>query len=199
MRRKFTLVLVLAFGVIGAFAQSPAPAAKSPKALVQEYWNLETHGGRLTDQGWNKAAGFFLHPGPMPHNKRIVVIPEDSSVDEWTTNGNTALILVGLGKTVGTVDSNMAFVRDSSDAIKEGILFNVVFTDRYWILNEDGKTVKEVSGVPEWKIDTKGTDTVIWLSLETAIRYVTQIRDEVTNVAIKKNADKTLAILKHYR
>jgi hypothetical protein len=191
MRRKFTLVLVLAFGVIGAFAQSPAPAAKSPKALVQEYWNLETHGERLTDQGWNKAAGFFLHPGPAPHNKRIVVISEDSSVDEWTTNGNTALILVGHGKTVGTVDSNMAFVRDSSDAIKEGILFNVVLTDKYWILNEDGKTVKEVSGVPEWKIDTKGTDTVIWLSLDTAIRYVTQIRDEAADISIKKNAGKT--------
>jgi hypothetical protein len=53
--------------------------------------------------------------------------------------------------------------------------------------------MREVSGPTEWRID--GTANKIWLTLDAAIRYVTQRRDKTTDAAIKKNADQTLAKL----
>jgi len=64
-------------------------------------------------------------------------------------------------------------------------------------LEFDKQGLKEVSGAREWRIEE--TDAAIWLTVETAIRYVTQMRDQSNDPVIKRNADRTLAVLARHR
>src|SRR5438270_13832882 len=50
------------------------PNEKSPKEVVEEFWKLETEGGRLTPEGWLNADIFFVRPEPLPRKKIIEVI-----------------------------------------------------------------------------------------------------------------------------
>lgn len=56
-----------------------------------------------------------------------------------------------------------------------------------------GGSPKEETGPERWLID--GSDTTEWTTVEAAIRYVTEMRDHATDPLIKKNADRTLAML----
>lgn len=80
--------------------------------------------------------------------------------------------------------------------IREGINadYALVLTDKHRELGPDRHESKEVSGVREWRIEN--TPSFATITLATAIRYVTEMRDKTTDPTIKKNADHTLAKLK---
>jgi hypothetical protein len=65
MRQGFTLAFTVILS-ISALAQAPAQNAQTPKAVIEQYWNQEANGGRLTDAGWNRANTFFLKPSSPP-------------------------------------------------------------------------------------------------------------------------------------
>ena len=73
------------------------------------------------------------------------------------------------------------------------IKFDLVLTGKHWELNQDGGVGKEVTGPPEWRIDC--SERALWVDVDAAIHYVTQLRDKTIDPAIKKNADQTLAKL----
>ena len=54
--RLIWLIGILVF-VAAAFcnAQSSSRPTKSPKTVVEEFWKMDTEGGRLTDGGWRAA------------------------------------------------------------------------------------------------------------------------------------------------
>jgi hypothetical protein len=110
--------------------------------------------------------------------------------DPWV-KGSTAQVNVGL-RILGGIDPQMLFTKHSTKAVKEGCLFKLVLTQKHWEVGPDGG-MREVSGPIEWKID--GTSDKIWLTVDTAIRYVIQKRDKATDGTIKKNADQTLVKL----
>jgi hypothetical protein len=45
----------------------------------------------------------------------------------------------------------------------------------------------------------EGTSFEALITLDTAIRYVTQARDKTADPAVKTNATRALSILKHYK
>jgi hypothetical protein len=191
------ITIALAFCAISTLAQNSTLSAKSAKTVLEEYWRTETNGGRLTSEGWHRANSFYVHPIPPPHNKVIVVIDNDSSVwDPWM-KGNTATVIVGI-ESLGNIDSKLRWTPPNTSAVKEGVMYNLVLTDKHWDFESDGTTVKEVTGAPEWRInDTPGA--VVYLNLDKAIAYVKKLRDQSTAPTIRKNANKTLAILNRYR
>src|SRR5260370_24359742 len=110
--------------------------------------------------------------------------------------GNTAEVMVG-GGSAGQIDSSVHYTPPDTRFAKEGVMYNLVPTDKHWEFEPDGRTLKEVTGPLEWRCkDTPGA--AIYLTVESAIRYVKKVRDKSSDPTIKKNADKTLAILKRY-
>jgi len=77
------------------------------------------------------------------------------------------------------------------------IEFDLVLTDEHWELKPNGVTGAELTGPPEWRI--VGNDKGVWITLDAAIRHVTDKRDNWRDPLIKKNADRTLAELKKSR
>jgi len=65
-------------------------------------------------------------------------------------------------------------------------------------LGGDGKPSREVPGPLEWKIVGvgNGMGNNMWLTTDTAIRYVTQISEKTKDAVIKQNAAKTITQLK---
>jgi hypothetical protein len=69
----------------------------------------------------------------------------------------------------------------------------VVFTNRHVDIEQGGST-SEVLGPWGWKIE--GSQSERWATVEKAIIYVREMRDKSDDPTIKRNANKTIAILK---
>ncbi len=192
---KRSLIIGLVPPVLGlvALAQAPPAQLQSPTQVVGEYMKLEAEGGRLTTEGWYKAGAFFVQPPTLPQNKKIEVIGGDYSVSQkpLVVKGDTATVTVDIEDEAG-LDSNLSLVQPIAGTIKSGLAFNLVLTNKYWELGDDGK-LKQVIGPPQWKIADAWT--TVWISVDTAIRYVTDMRSRTTDPIVKKNADKTIASL----
>lgn len=197
MKHILPIGSVLILSALSIFAQSPVNPPKSPSDIVAQFVQFEVNGGRLTTDGWHKADKFFVHPVPQPQNEKIFVIYDDYSVwkDLARIKGNTAMVTVGT-LPVGDIDSEFHF--KPSKYYKGYWIYNLLLADTHWEPDLNGGTI-EVKGRPEWRINDSDPNmnlTVLTLTLTTAIRYVTEMRDKSTDPVIKKNADETLTILK---
>jgi hypothetical protein len=192
---KSSLATALVLGVTISSAQAPANPPKSPNEVVAEFFQFEANGGRLTTDGWHRADKFFVHPIPPPHSEKIFVVSKDYSVwdDHTKIKGNTAVVTVGT-LPVGDIDPAFHFAR--SKYYKGYWTYDLILTETHSEPSPNGGTT-EARGAPEWRI--KEPDPFVTLTVATAIRYVTEMRDKTTDPTIKKNADETLAKLKSLR
>lgn len=187
---SFFLMLV----VPGVCAQSGTKEINSPKQVVEEFWKLETEGGRLTAKGWYKAGVFFVRPGPAPRKKTIAITSgkHKCSVDERWVRGNHAEI-ANQCFDLGRIDNSLRYTPPDSLAYKINLVYRLTLTDKHWEIGPDGVTETEVSGPLAWRIENP--EPVLWLTVGAAARYVREQRDKTSDPAIKKNADQTLAAL----
>src|SRR5260370_27521600 len=70
--------------------------------------------------------------------------------------------------------------------------FTLVLSDKHWQIDPSG-TVKEFDGPLAWRIENTLFAPII--TLNTAIRYVSQTRDKADDPVVRENAAKTLAML----
>src|SRR5436190_1862095 len=94
MRLIWSVLPVSVLFVIAA-AQPSLASKKSPKTVVEEFWKMDTEGGRLTEAGWRAADAFFVRPVEPPEDKVILVIDKDFSVWDPTVKGTSARVIVG--------------------------------------------------------------------------------------------------------
>jgi hypothetical protein len=186
-------LMVVASGVCG---QTGTKETKSPKEVVEAFWKLETEGGRLTPEGWHNAGSFFVRPSPPPQKKTIAVISGKYkySVDERWVKGNQAEIANGYVD-LGRIDSDLHYSPPDSRFYdnKTAVLYHLVLTDRHWEIGPDGITEREVSGPLAWRIEKP--EPILWITVDTAIRFVKGVGEKTTDPIIKKNAEQTLAKL----
>ncbi len=159
---------------------------------------MEMEGGRLSTEGWNRAAVFFVRASPPPQDKVVTVTFAGSSVDETARTGSKAEVYLECTE-AGRIDSVLRFepLAHYSHADKMMCKYSLVLTDRHWEVGPNGGAAKEVTGRPEWRIAEEPTD--LRISVATAVRYVTEMRGKTKDPAIKKNADQTLAKLLRLR
>jgi hypothetical protein len=158
---------------------------KSPKEVVEEFWRLETQGVRLTEEGWRTTDHFFAHPIPAPSKRTIAVISQKYkySIDELHVKGNQAEIEIAYVD-LGEIDDTLRYRPPGASYTKPVLRFHVVLTDGAGTGGREGSS---------WKIEKPGP--IMWVTLDTAIRYLTLTRGKSTDTAIRKNADRTLAEL----
>ena len=168
--------------------------AKSAKEVVEEFWKLEIQGTRLTNEGWRKADIFFLHPSAPPQKKTISIVSgkDPCSAGERWVKGNRAEIANGCFG-LGRIDDQLRYTASDSAYDKIAVVYHLVLTDKSWELEPDGITEKQVSGPATWRIENP--EPILWLSVDTAVRYVTKMRDKTTDPIIKRNANETLSKL----
>ncbi len=66
-----------------ARAQSSVSGGNNPKELVDEFWQRETKGERLTEDGWNQLTDLSLQPSVFPERMlKIRVISGRGNLEE---------------------------------------------------------------------------------------------------------------------
>lgn len=153
---------------------------------------MDTNGGRLTDEGWRSADRFFIRPIQPPREKVICVLRYGFSVWDPNVRGNTAEIIVGTAGKLWKIDPSMR-LEICSDEAKDFWLQKLVLANNHWEFGPDHRTLKQVTGSPEWRFEKEGT--YVYITTETAIRYLTSVRDNTTDSVIERNIEKSLETL----
>jgi hypothetical protein len=174
-----------------------SPIKNSPTEVVDEVWRLATQGELLNPEGWRQACGFYTKPTPFSGKKVIVVMGNDWG-PAYVLGSKDDGANVGLGYTaLGQIDSELRYTPPpKTDAIKTGFLYHLVVEPTYIMMyGSDGKTLveKKPTGEHVWQI--QGSPDSSWTTVNTAIRYVLEMRDKATDPVVKKNASQTLAKL----
>ncbi len=198
MKRILIPILFLMGAGSGACAQSGTRETKSPKEVVEEFWKMETEGGRLTPDGWYKAGVFFVRPGPPPQKKLITVASGKykCSVDERWIKGNQAEISNECFE-LGQIDDALRYTPPDSRYYKTAVLHHLVLTEKHWEIGPDGTKEREMNGPRVWRIENP--EPILWITLDAAVRYVKEAREKSTDPVLKKNAEQTLTKLRTLR
>jgi len=195
--------ITLMLCVIALSAQDTASVAetenepvkgKSRTEVVDELWRMATQGELLTPEGWHQACGFFTNPTPFSGNNAILVMSNDwgPSYEDRSKEHSTDVELGYFDR--GKIDAELRYAPPpKKEFVKTGFLYHLVAVPAYSMMyGPDGKTVveKKPTGYRFWQI--QGSPGLPWTTVNTAIRYVLEMRGKATDPTIKKNADETL-------
>lgn len=156
---------------------------------------MDAEGGRLTEEGWRAADHFFLRPIELPKERVFCVFDYGFSVWDPKIENDRADVIVSTAGTVWKIDSKMG-IGTCSDQGKDFWVNKLVLTNKHWEFAPDRLTLKEVAGAPEWSLEKESN--YVYLTVGTAIRYLSHVRDSTTDPVIKRNADQTLAFLRRH-
>jgi hypothetical protein len=197
---SINLLSIYLFSAMAISGQAPEPvgSGRSPKEVITLLWMMGTQGELLTQKGWNEASeSFFTKPAPPSGNKIIFIRSNGWPLPWGKTIGNTAEIDIGYGD-AGQIDSSLRYTPPKpTRAIKTGVFYRLVYVRTHWTqrsFHKNGKMEeKEMIGPMEWQID--GSPEQPWTTVNTAIRYVLEVRDKTNNPVIRRNADRTITEL----
>jgi hypothetical protein len=197
LARTKAVALILALSVLSV------PIARSqtntPEEVVRRFWKMETKGSRLEPNGWYRAAEYFSGRPSSPH-QMISVVSDYFSVHTVSVTGNKAGIAV-YTREFRKLSPNLLLENVPNQA-PNGVLvvpgmwfsYKLTLSDRHWEWSPLREEPREVAGQKQWTIDGFQTDLV--LNTDTAIRYLTEMRDKSADLTTRKNAGQTIAILK---
>jgi hypothetical protein len=202
-------VLLCVLGIQPVVAQAPSTPLP-PEEVVAVYRRMDAAGERLTESGWYRASEFFLKPGRPPQNKVVEVIESErvTGRDPWRQEPNKAEVAV-ICSAVGHIDSLARFSfevspspggrgtrRDEAPITGPTPLerrYTLVLTDTYWEFVRGQENLREMKGPPRWRIADFETEP--WVTVDTGIRYLRQMRNQSPSAVIKSNANKSIATL----
>lgn len=197
IRRIFAslLVVFVSFAMFGRGAATSTP--KTPSEIVEQLWTLATEGEFLNSEGWNRYSGFFLHPGPRPEKKMIRVVSNHWAILSASTKASDSDVAVEYAE-AGLIDSDLNYkAPQKSPVFKTALLFHLTLAPtRLVMYKSDGKALtgrEEQPGPPAWQI--AGEQGSPLTTVNTAIRYVLEMREKTNDPKVRKNADLTLSSL----
>ncbi len=185
------------FGQVVLHAQSPLKIrGPLPSELVNDLWMNATEGNLLTSEGWKETAGLYTDDSLLPRPLSFRVVSNAWAVWPAAVYGDTAEVTVDY-TAAGEIDSSLRYTPPPKiPYMKTGILYRLILVPGYGIMyGPDGKTVisRKPSGTRGWQIDDHRGEP--WTTVNTAVRYVLEMRNGTTDAAVRKNADRTLAKL----
>jgi len=199
MRKPLAFAAILTLASL-ALAQSDTAPAKSPKEVVRDFVKLELEGARLTPEGRREAANFLVLPGTAPPDP-INIVSDKFDVGEIPSAKNKPKLSVYFPYLYGQLYSALRFKAALHMAPGNGLKmegtneeYALTLTGKRLEFEPAGPQKKAVKGPEEWRIEN--AHLYGFISLTTAIRYVTEMRDKTTHPAVKKNAEQTLVQLK---
>jgi hypothetical protein len=197
--RILTCVAILFAVAITAAGQIP-PASKPTELLIKRYERLIESGAFLTSAGWKKTNQLFDRSYPYQRDGEIHLASTGGLIGEQWVKGNRAEVGTKWTDSYGSIDSMLryksSFPNQRPEPITMAYEYPLVFTNEHVDINENGQT-HVTTGDWQWKLE--GPQRERWATLAPAIAYVRERRNQSTDPAIRRNANKTLAILKRLK
>jgi hypothetical protein len=189
------LILALSVACLAALAatsKKPAKQWKPTESVVREYDKFITSGALLTPEGWKRSSSLFNTSDPYPQNGEIVV--EDISelmAEDWV-KGDHAQVETKWDDLYGRIDSSLRYKSQfpGGAPMTAARLITLVCVPSTAVNTE----MSDPRCAGEWKLE--GPQRVRSATRLAAIKYVMEMRDKSTDPKIRKNADKTIEILK---
>ena len=187
---------------ISAKPAHPAGIAKeSPLEIARRFVHLES--GLLPGQ-WSELTNFFVETPKPQWNKVHVIDVVDIGIDTNEDLSDVSISTNSLGELDSSLRlSNYPSMRLPPDSASASACygddyfgFNLLLSDKHWEIAPGG-AAKQFNGPLAWRIEDTSFEPLI--TLDTAIRYVRQVRDKTTDPVVKTNAARTLTILKYYK
>jgi hypothetical protein len=169
------------------FRASARPVQQPPIDVVSQFVAMETNGSGLTLDGQKQLDAFLVRPTSWRGDKIHVV--KDFVVSNSVYSEGKAELYVEYNA-LGELDSSLRFTSSVPGGTKVRQGYKIILDNKYIVPNGSGK---EMIGPGRWKIEDSSSEQ--WITVDVAIRYVTELRDKTTDPAIKKNGDLTIAKL----
>jgi hypothetical protein len=198
MRSWRAVALVAACGAIAAAASAQAPQShgKATELVIIQYEKLVQEGEFLTPEGWKRLSKLYAQSKPFPGDGTISLMSTGGSLGEMWVNGDHAEVDTKWTDYFGSITPSLRYKPPTGPpGVMTGYVFHLVYTNKHTDIGADGKTIREITGPWEWKIEEP--QNTRWTTVRKAIEYLTEMRDKTDDPAIQKNADKTILALKH--
>lgn len=193
-RLKWIPVLLL-LTVQSDFARDPVSNGKATELVAIKFERFIASGAMLTPQGWTETAKLFDQSIAYPRDGKIILASTGGAVGEMRMKDGQAEVETKWTDEFGEIDSTLQYIPPRfSHVTMTSFQFELVFTNKHREIGSHEETVKEVKGPWEWKM--QGPLKYRWATVPRAIAYLAKKRDEPGSPTIKKNAEKTIRILK---
>ena len=169
---------------------------KATEHVVVQYENIIANGALLTPEGWKRASKLFAQSNAYPPDGVISLMSTGGSVGEMWLEGNRAEVQTKWTDYMGTIDSGLRYKAPAS-SVMAVFVFHLIYTNTHRDIGANGETSTEVTGPWEWKIES--LQNTRWATVDRAVEYVKMMRDKSDDLAVKKNADKTITALQRMR
>lgn len=168
------------FWPIAAAPQVPGTYPKATEKVVQQYEKFVAEGALLTPEGWAKASKLFDKPGPYPRDAVIFLMSTGGAIGETWVKGDHAEAQTKWTDALGTIDRTLRYKPpECTDCTMSTFIYHLV---------------RRSNAGGEWRMDYSLDSRMA--TPDKALAYVIRMRDQSTDPAIRKNAEKTIAILK---
>jgi hypothetical protein len=155
---------------------------ESPRQVLENFCEMDADGKQLTAEGWRQIAALFTQARPA-REKGIIVV-KDFVVSNPAVLGDKVEFYVQYIY-LGSLDESGPRLTHPAPLPPQPVKVRIEYTL---------SRMDEGPGPPAWKID--GSPREPHISVDTAIRYVRQLRAQATSSAVVKNADRTISSLK---
>jgi len=189
MHRLFIIRALAGIGLLTAAGAPVLSQAQSARDVLERFCELDAHGEQLAPDGWQNVVALFATPG-APRRDEITIV-RDFVVSRPRLEKGKAEFYVEYIQ-LGSIElSQLRFFPLPSVKVRAG----------FYVIRQSGPrsggALGRVEEPVEWRIE--GSVPEPHVTVDTAIRYTTELRANTRDATTRKNADKTLAALKGLR
>lgn len=175
-------------------AQAAGSFQQGPEEILSQFAQMQMDGAGLPPGESSQLGIFLVHPAQWRQDK--IAVARGFGVRRTAFSLNKAGAYIQY-ESLGEINLQLRFTSSgaSGNAVRQN--YTLLFDNDYSSVAGTGNDPYANIGPSRWRIEQAPDEQ--WVSVATAIKYVTQMRDSTRDPSIKANADKTLAILAQYR
>jgi hypothetical protein len=187
--KQLLVFLLIAFGVTTVSSQVLTSAmGASPEEIVKRFVKLDVGGERVTPEGWQKADALFIQPSKPPTDFKIVVMASDYAVSEDPLAGKPGEVFLGyeeLGEVGSSLRFELAPSRVETKIFESYVAVQIAKPPK-------ARGIAQENSSLEWRIQG-AQPQLIHMTAPGAVRYLTRMKNETKDPAMKANAKKAIA------
>jgi len=208
MTKLLKLAIVMCVLPIGCaqtqVSSEQSPEAREVKTVVEQFYKLDTEGAWLVPERWHELTDFFTSVQSWPPDDPVSVLKSyrvgdaKKSVVDGAVNYEVEVDYF----VWGSINSFLRFTRaelskgkssSAGEPVERVSHKSLSLTDSF-VMGGPIWNEEKTKGTLRWRMNGRGGSSDV--SVDAAIRWVTEMRDKSNDPAMKYNAERTLAILR---
>jgi hypothetical protein len=189
--KTLMVAIVLALAPMMAAAQSGGSQNESPKQVVERFCKMAAEGMGLSPEHWDEFNEITVYPAAWSTSGGMTVI-RGYTVGDAVEHGDSAEVSVEYA-VWGNVDlSSFLFLRTEGLVPDEPVKRNALLTLK--LSDKVGQSSAATKAPLRWRLAYSISGGSV--SVDTAIRYVSEMRGKLHDPVLKYNAERTLVALR---